>query len=96
MSRQEICQNNCHVVINYNIKLKKLQQKTVSLTRKISYDKPSACEKRWETFCKKRVMVKVDIPPAINKKTQEICQNNCHVVIIKYNRKIEKITITFQ
>ena len=46
MSRQEICQNNCHVVINYNIKLKKLQQKTVSLTRKISYDKPSACEKR--------------------------------------------------
>ena len=47
-------------------------------------------------FCKKRVVVKAGIPPAINKKTQEICQNNCHVVIIKYNRKIEKITITFQ
>ena len=34
--------------------------------REISYDKSSACEKRWETFLLKRVMVKAGIQTSIS------------------------------
>ena len=38
-------------------------------SREMSYDKPSACEKRCSTFTWKRVMVKAGIPPFISKET---------------------------
>ena len=34
----------------------------------ISYDKPSACKKRWKIFVK-RIIVKVTIPSSINEET---------------------------
>ena len=37
--------------------------------REITYDQPSACEKRCETFMQKRVMVKAVIPLSISKET---------------------------
>ena len=37
--------------------------------REMSCNKSSACKKRWETFCKKTVMVIADIPPSITEET---------------------------
>ena len=38
--------------------------------RELSYDKPSACKKRWErNFCVKGVMAKAGIPPSICEET---------------------------
>ena len=37
--------------------------------REISYNKLSTCKKKWDIFCKKKVLVKADIPAFISTET---------------------------
>ena len=46
-------------------------------------------EFRFYYSTKKNMLLSINV-------TSRNIQNNCHVVVIKYKRKVEKITLTFQ